>query len=218
MTESHMLAERIGKGPLPVDEALRFARDIASAVQVGHREGITYGDLTPSSIRVTPDGEVTLPEAPGRVQSHAETAVAMSAAAYMSPEQSRGESIDQRTDIWAFGCVLFEMLTARVPFDGETVTDIRNAIAQQQPNWVLLPRATPLSVRRIIERCLEKDPARRPGDIGRTKVEIEDLIGDRPHGRPRPLARQILRLVLVSAMLAAIGYGGCRLWPSIADP
>jgi serine/threonine protein kinase len=212
MIESHTLAERIGKGPLPVDEALRFARDIANALQVGHGEGITYGDLTPSSIRITPEGDVKLPETPGRLQGHAQAAVAMNSAAYMSPEQSRGESIDQRTDIWAFGCVLFEMLTARVPFDGETVADIRTAIVQQQPNWVLLPRVTPLPVRQIIERCLQKDPARRPDDIGRTKVEIEDLIADQPHGRQRGIARQVLRLVLVSAMLAAVGFGSCQFW------
>jgi eukaryotic-like serine/threonine-protein kinase len=211
MIEDHTLAERIGKGPLPVDEAVRFARDLASALQAGHEEGITYGDLTPSNIRVTPEGDVKLPETPGRLRSHAQTVVAMSAAAYMSPEQSRGESIDKQTDIWAFGCVLFEMLTGRVPFDGETLADIRAAIIQRQPNWVLLPKATPLTVRQIIERCLQKDPRKRLHDIGAAKVEIEDVMGDQPR-RHRTIARRIVRLLLVSAILAAVGFGSCRFW------
>ena len=126
----------------------------------------------------------------------------------MSPEQARGKVVDKRADIWAFGCVLFEMLTGRRPFDGETSSDTISAILTREPDWTALPAATPARLRALLQRCLEKDPKRRLRDIGEARIEIEHLIGERRRpARPRPRAGAWRRLAVVMAVARA---ASCR--------
>ena len=177
LVEGPTLADRIAQGPIPIDEALPIARLIAHALEAAHEHGIIHRDLKPANIKLRPDGTVKvldfglaksfeqtrlprdLAESP-TVLSPAPTlaGVILGTAAYMSPEQARGKGVDKRTDIWAFGCVLFEMLTGQKPFDGETLTDIVAAIVKNEPDWRALPPGTPAAVQSVIARCLRKDP------------------------------------------------------------
>ena len=172
------LSQRIVRGAIRLDEALPIAKQIAEALEAAHEQGIIHRDLKPANIKVRPDGTVKVLDFglakamdAGR-QRVRRVAVAddhdagdddgrrviLGTAAYMSPEQARGKAVDKRTDIWAFGCVLFEMLSGRSAFAGETVSDTIVAILEREPDWNALPDATPSAVRRLLQRCLEKDP------------------------------------------------------------
>ena len=177
------LSERIARGALPVEDALAIARQIADALEAAHEQGIVHRDLKPANIKVRPDGTVKVldfgiakivdppagstaaaagadsPTATGPVAT--QSGIVFGTAAYMSPEQARGQALDKRTDIWAFGCVLYEMLTARPPFTGQTLSDILDAIITREPDWTRLPAAAPEPVVRLLRRCLEKDHRRR---------------------------------------------------------
>ncbi len=185
------LSVSIDRSPLPVDDALDLARQVAEALEEAHEHGILHRDLKPANIKVTPDGvakvlDFGLAKAdpigiPGNF-SHSTTitqdptaaGVILGTAAYMSPEQARGKVVDKRTDVWAFGCVLFEMLTGTRAFPGETVSDTLAAVLRGSPDWDALPRATPPGIRRLVRRCLEKDPRRRLRDIGEARIAVED--------------------------------------------
>ena len=195
IVEGPTLADRIMKGRLPADEALRIAAQIAAGLEAAHEQGIIHRDLKPANIKVRADGTVKvldfglakLAQASGSglkasdaTQSPTVTSPGMTragmilgTAAYMSPEQARGQAIDKRVDIWAFGCVLFEMLTGRMAFSGETISDTIAAILERQPDWSLLPAATPPNLRFVLERCLEKDTKRRWRDIGDIRIEFD---------------------------------------------
>ena len=192
------LADRIAPGPMPLSDALPIAKQIAEALEVAHEQGIVHRDLKPANIKVTPDGVVKVLDfglAKGRVHepspdlSHSPTitfggtrdGVVLGTAVYMSPEQARGQIVDKRTDIWAFGCVLYEMLTGRIAFKGDTVSDTIGAILRAEPEWDALPPATPAHVRLLLQRCLEKDPKRRLRDIGDARIEL-----DQPDSRIGP--------------------------------
>jgi serine/threonine-protein kinase len=200
LVEGETLAERIGRSAgakghaMRLDEVLVIARQIAEALEVAHDKGIVHRDLKPANIKVTPEGAVkildfglakadsgSVPAAP-MSQSAPTTLGAtreghvMGTAAYMSPEQARGSAVDKRADIWAFGCVLFEMLTGHVAFEGKTVTDTLAAILEKEPDWMQLPASVPPAARRLIRRCLEKDPKRRLRDIGDARYEIDRVI------------------------------------------
>ena len=196
LVEGATLAERLASGPLPIQEALTVARQIADALEAAHEKGIIHRDLKPANIKITPDGTVKVldfglakvfaTEESGSDVSQMPTPIAIErtregviagTAAYMSPEQARGKAVDKRTDIWAFGCVLYEMLTARPAFRGETVSDTIAAILEREPDWSALPAQTPPSIRRLLQRCLEKDPKRRLRDIGDARLEIEEALG-----------------------------------------
>ncbi len=190
------LAERIREhGRLPIPEALTIARQIVDALEVAHDKGIIHRDLKPANVSVTPDGVVKVLDfgiakavtadtadsdptllAGARIGGTREGAI-LGTAAYMSPEQARGKAVDKRADIWAFGCVLYEMLTGRVPFDGETTSDTIGRILEREPDWSALPAATPVAIRRLLLRCLVKDARQRLRDIGDARIEI-DAIGD----------------------------------------
>ncbi len=195
LVEGQTLAERLASGPLLIQEALSIARQIAEALEAAHEKGIIHRDLKPANIKITPDGTVKVLDfglakvfakegseddllaKPSITIEETREGVIAGTAAYMSPEQARGKAVDKRTDIWAFGCVLYEMLTDRPPFRGETVSDIIASILEREPDWSALPAQTTVGIRRLLQRCLEKDPKRRLRDIGDARLEIEEAPG-----------------------------------------
>jgi Tol biopolymer transport system component len=195
LVEGETIIERLAAGPMPSQEALVTARQIADALEAAHEKGIVHRDLKPANIKITPDGTVKVLDfglakvfaraGAGLDASHMATiasektqeGVIAGTVAYMSPEQARSKEIDKRTDVWAFGCVLFEMLTARPAFRGETSSDTIAAILERDPDWNALPARSPASIRRLIQRCLEKDPKRRVRDIGDARIDIEEALG-----------------------------------------
>jgi eukaryotic-like serine/threonine-protein kinase len=212
LVEGHTLAERSSAGPLPMQEALTIARQIAEALEAAHERGIVHRDLKPanvilqgtrargssvgSSSRAADDVTVKvvdfgLAKVGGGDSAHdlshsptitiggTSDGVILGTAAYMSPEQARGRLVDKRTDIWAFGCVVYETLTGRKAFAGETVSDTIVAILEREPDWSSLPATTPPSIRRLLQRSLEKDPKRRLHDIADARIEIDDVSSER---------------------------------------
>ena len=194
LVEGPTLADRIKTGRIGAEEAFAIGRQIADAISAAHDKGIIHRDLKPANVKVTPSGVVKvldfglakadgqratpeLAQSPTITMSGSLNGIILGTAAYMSPEQARGRSVDKRTDIWAFGCVLYEMLTGDKAFDGETVSDTIAAILEREPNWRVLPAATPANVRRLLQRCLDKDASRRLRDIGDAALELEDAIG-----------------------------------------
>ena len=187
LVEGETLADRIARGPIPLDEALPLARQIAEALESAHEQGVVHRDLKPANIKVRDDGTLKVLDfglakmleneaAAGSssalslsptITTPAMTQVGMilGTAAYMSPEQARGKPADRRSDVWAFGCVLFEMLTGTQAFAGEDVTDVIAAVVRGEPSWQALPADTPAPVRLLLQRCLEKDRRKRIGDI-----------------------------------------------------
>src|SRR5262245_39046375 len=193
LVEGEDLSQPVARGAIPIDEALPIAKQIAEALEAAHEQGIVLRDLKPANIRVQRAGPVkgldfglakaTAPAGsfPGPSMSPTITSAAMTqagvilgTAAYMSPEQARGRTIDKRSDIWAFGLVLYEMLTGRAVFAGDTITDVLAAIVTREPDWTALPATTPATIRRLLARCLEKDPKRRLRDIGEARLVIAD--------------------------------------------
>ncbi len=192
------LADRLVQGPLPTRECLVLAAQIAAAVEAAHAQGIIHRDLKPGNIKVTPDGSVKVldfglakalePDPSSRAASNGSTVGASRTAlgtilgtpAYMSPEQARGHTVDTRTDIWAFGCVLYDMLTGKPAFDGGTSSDTMAAVLTRDPDWSLLPSDLPTPVRCLLRRTLVKDSQRRLRDIGDARIELEDVLTSPP--------------------------------------
>ena len=226
------LAERLKRGAIPLDEALAIARQIAEALEEAHEKGIVHRDLKPANVKLTPDGKAKVLdfglakawEGPGAASSDlsqsptlARTGTAagliLGTAAYMSPEQARGKPVDRRTDIWAFGVVLFEMLTGQRLFAGETVSDTLAAVLKSEPGWKALPSATPAHVRQLLRRCLEREPKRRLRDVGEARVALEPgagggRIGSEPEAVISPWPRGLPWALL--AVLAVVS--GVALW------
>ncbi len=193
LVEGETLAEKITAGPIPMDEALGIARQIADALEAAHDKGIVHRDLKPANVKITPEGKVKVLDfglakaltgdrsSPDQTHSPTLTAAATQAgvvigtAAYMSPEQARGKSVDKRADIWAFGAVLYEMLCGRKAFEGETVSDTLAAVLRADIDWAALPRETPSSVRRVLRRCLERDTKTRFHDIADARIEMDEV-------------------------------------------
>jgi serine/threonine protein kinase len=191
LVEGDTLAERLHRGPIPVDEALAIAVQIAEALEAAQGKGIIHRDLKPANIKVGLDGKVkVLDFGLAKILESASTAASIShsptlisspstgtilgTAAYMSPEQARGRSVEGTSDVWAFGCVLYEILTGRQAFGGDTVGEVLAEIFKGEPDWSRLPAATPPGIRRLLRRCLQKDPARRLQHIGDARIEIEE--------------------------------------------
>ena len=194
LVEGPTLANRLASGPLAVDAALEIARDIAKALEAAHEKGIVHRDLKPANIKFTTTGAVKVLDfglakspasdwdgsglAPASGGATSRDGVVAGTLGYMSPEQARGEHIDARSDVWAFGCVVYEMLTAHPAFGGVPGEEGQAAIDEREPDWGLLPSNVPLSIRRMLRRCLERDPRRRLHHIGDARIEIEDAGND----------------------------------------
>ncbi len=193
LVEGPTLADRLASGPLALDEALSVARQIAEALEAAHALGVVHRDLKPANIKLRTDGTVKVLDfglakafgpggpSPDPMLSPTFTAataagVVLGTAAYMAPEQARGRPVDKRADIWAFGCVLFECLTGRQAFGGETASDIVAAILTRDIDLAALPTSTPRRVRDLLRRCLQRDPRRRLHDIADARIEITEIV------------------------------------------
>jgi eukaryotic-like serine/threonine-protein kinase len=191
LVEGPTLAERIATGPLRFDDALHIATQVADALEAAHEKGIVHRDLKPANIKLRPDGTVKVLDfglakalrdevsadvsaSPTLTAMPSRLGVIVGTAAYMSPEQAKGRPIDKRADVWAFGCVLFEMLTARRAFDGEDVADAVVAVMSKEPDWSLLPPTTPPRLIELLKRCLRKNSRERLRDIGDVRIQLED--------------------------------------------
>jgi serine/threonine protein kinase/Tol biopolymer transport system component len=226
LVEGPTLADRIAQEATPIDEALPIAKQIAEALEAAHEQGIIHRDLKPANIKVREDGTVkvldfglakVLGEEPGAssdqrlsmsptITSPAAmtgTGVILGTAAYMSPEQARGRPVDKRADIWAFGCVLYEMVTAKAVFHGESVTDTLAAVIHAEPNWSLLPNATSPSIRALLRRCLHKDVRLRLQAIGDARIALEETLSGSVPAEPTP-GRTQPRMLWLTAGLASV--------------
>ena len=250
LVEGPTLADRIASGAIPINEALAIASQIADALEAAHEQGIIHRDLKPANIKVRDDGtvkvldfglatSVDLPSSAGvdamhspTLSAHAtETGLILGTAAYMSPEQARGRPVDRRADLWAFGCVLYEVLTRHRAFGGDSPTDVLAAVVATEPDWTRLPPETPTAIRTLLRRCLEKNRARRLDSARAARLEIDDALpaptavdsgrvqspataaasSDPASSRGRQ--RQWTRLAGVVAVVGLVAAGGVwRLW------
>src|SRR6185295_17860704 len=245
LVEGETLSERIARGALPVPEALGIAAQIATALDAAHERGIVHRDLKPGNVKLRPDGTVKLLDfGIAKVLDPTTTvtnpaAVTLTAAdapgggarilgspAYMSPEQARGMAVDKRGDIWSFGCLLYEMLSGVRAFDGEVASDVIAKVIEREPDFAALPPELPFTVRRLLQRCLEKDRRRRLRDIGDARLELLDALDD-PGGEPTAsgtfAARAASRIswlrrrgpaVLTAIIIVAAGIAGIAAWRS----
>jgi Tol biopolymer transport system component len=246
LVEGPTLADRIKAGPIPVDEAVRIARQIADALEYAHEKGIIHRDLKPANVKVTNDDVVKVLDfglakalegdpssfdistSPTISRMATMQGVLLGTAAYMSPEQAKAKTVDRRADIWAFGCVLHEMLTGKQTFTGETVTDTLASIIKEEPDWKLLPSATPMRVRVLLQRCLQKDPKQRLRDIGDARISLDEVLSGAPEVSSSAAAslatstlthQLILILGIAAPLLAAIaGFVGWILKPIPSAP
>jgi eukaryotic-like serine/threonine-protein kinase len=241
LVEGETLAERIARGPIPVDEAMFIAKQVAEALEAAHEHAIIHRDLKPANIKVRPDGTAKVLDfglakafepssaAIGTSQSPTLISPAMmtgvgvllGTAAYMSPEQARGKAVDKRSDIWAFGCVLYEMVTGRPAFEGESIIEVIASVVAKEPDWESVPASVPPPVERLLRRCLARDQNQRLRDIGDAILELDDARRPQTSEMPTPPDRRrvawaVSAIVVTAAALAV----GLALWrpSSDADP
>lgn len=208
------LAERIASEPLNLQEALSIGRQVAEAISAAHKKGVIHRDLKPGNIKITPEGKVKvldfgLAKAIVSEGRSGETTVTLpgrviGTPAYMSPEQACGKPTDKRSDIWSFGCLMYEMLTGHLPFEGETATEILARIIEREPDWEVLPQETPANIRALLRRCLEKDLRRRLRDIGDAAIEIKEtfaLPATATAARPTPPVRTLWRWAMAIGLV-----------------
>jgi eukaryotic-like serine/threonine-protein kinase len=251
LVEGPTLADRIAHGPIPIDEALPIARQIAEALEAAHEKGVIHRDLKPANIKVRDDGSVKVldfglakildtdgaaagqpgPYSPAVTNSPTITTPAMTqmgmilgTAAYMSPEQAKGRPADKRSDIWAFGCVLFEMLTGKRAFEAEDISDTLAAVLRSEPDWTRIPPDVPVPIRVCVQRCLEKDRSKRIGDVSTVRFVINEaavltLTGGTttPIGIPRSPIWRRASAVLIGALLTGAVAAGA-MWMVMRPP
>ena len=240
LVEGPTLADRIAEGPIPVDEALPIAKQIAEALEAAHEQGIIHRDLKPANVKVKADGTVKVldfglakafqPDASGASASESPTisltaaatqmGMVIGTAAYMSPEQARGKPVDRRVDIWAFGAVLFEMLTGTKPFPGDDVSQTLARVIDRDPDWNALPRDVPPALSTCVRRCLQKDPRQRVRDIGDVRLAMEGAfettVSASQAGALQPAGwRQALPWVAALALAVTTGFA---VWTFKASP
>ncbi len=228
LVDGEDLVHSIARGPLPVRESIRIGTQIAAALEAAHGTGIIHRDLKPANIRINRSGAVKVLDfglakaldpigGPGGAAASAPTITTASTrlgavlgtAAYMAPEQAKGIAVDRRADVWAFGCVLYEILTGRSPFPGATVTETIAAVLEREPDWSALPAQTPAALRRLLRRCLQKDPHQRLHDIADARIELEE-IGDAPEASASAApqrGRQRLAIAAAVTLLASLAAG-----------
>jgi serine/threonine-protein kinase len=247
LVEGPTLADRVKAGPIPVDEAVRIAKQIADALEYAHERGIIHRDLKPANVKVTNDDAVKVLDfglakalegdpssfdistSPTISRMATMQGVLLGTAAYMSPEQAKGKTVDRRADIWAFGCVLYEMLTGKMAFNGETVTESLAAVIMKDPDFTLLPTATPMRVRVLLQRCLQKDPKQRLQAIGDARISLDEVLYGTPEVAPsptsvavvpipQPLWRRALPWAVGVLAVAIAGFAGWNLKPAPVKP
>ncbi len=236
LVEGPTLAERIAAGPLPAEEALNIARQITEALEAAHEKGIIHRDLKPANVKVTPEGTVKvldfglakaleddlssidISESPTLSVAATQAGVILGTAAYMSPEQAHGRQADKRADIWAFGVVLYEMLTGRQAFSGESISDTLASVLKLDPDWDALPSDTPQSIRKLLRRCLTRDRKQRLQAIGEARIAIKEYLAD-PTGSSVVMAAPALpvqpawqRALPWSIAAVAVVIAGVGLW------
>jgi eukaryotic-like serine/threonine-protein kinase len=232
LVDGQDLSERMRRGPIPLDEAIGIARQIALALEEAHEKGIVHRDLKPQNVKLTPAGKVkvldfglakaysgdsetagSLDSANSPTMTHAATSAGMilGTAGYMSPEQARGKSVDKRADVWAFGVVLYEMLCGRRLFEGESASDTVAAVLRDQIDLAKLPAATPESVRRLIARCLDRDVKTRLQSIGEARVALEE-VAERPGATRAPARGRALRLAIMGTLVVAVLAAAIVFW------
>src|SRR5262245_57939556 len=229
LVEGETLAERIQRGPIRVEEALEIGKHICEALEAAHEKGVVHRDLKPANVKITADGRVkvldfglakametapastTLSNSPTLTLGATQNGVILGTAAYMSPEQAKGRPVDRRTDIFALGCVLYEMLTGQAVFAGEDVPEILSRVLQHEPDWTLLPQNVPPRICELLRRCLDKNPSRRRRDAGDVRIDIEEAItsseGDVASGRfkaARPFWRRALPWMITGVLALSL--------------
>jgi serine/threonine-protein kinase len=224
------LQQRLARGPLPLDEAEKLAWQVAQALEAAHDNGVIHRDLKPANILLTAEGTVKVVDfglakafsddsalgardsslSPTLTSANTVAGMILGTAAYMSPEQAKGKSVDRKADLWAFGAVFYEMLTGRKAFEGEVVSETLASVLKSDPDWSALPAATPPALRRLLERCLDKDPRRRLRDVGDARIALEDLMAGRyqeSEVATIPPLRQASRLAVAGGLLVGVLVG-----------
>jgi Tol biopolymer transport system component len=236
LVQGENLAERLRRGAIPIDEALVFARQIAGALDAAHEQGIVHRDLKPANVQVRADGTLKVLDFGLAVSPALRTAdlansptftspvpmtqagIILGTAAYMAPEQARGRAVDRRADVWAFGCVLFEMLSGARVFDGESLADVMGAIVSRDPDWARLPPDTPDGVRDVLAMCLQRDPANRLKDLGDVAMLLAASAGRERGGSPRPPERSGSRALAFAGWAVAAAAAVFLIWDRMQAP
>ncbi|MEO5897348.1 MAG: serine/threonine-protein kinase, partial [Vicinamibacterales bacterium] len=227
LVEGEDLSDRIRRGPLPIDDAIAIARQIADGLACAHEQGIVHRDLKPANVKLRADGAVKVldfglarlvdpvgrsspsgAQAPTTTSPATQLGVILGTAAYMAPEQARGKVVDKRADVWAFGVVLFEMLAGRRAFEGGDISDTLAFILTRDPDWTALPATTPTSVRRLLRRCLQKDPRQRLADLADARLELDEALllpeGEQVIAAPVPSRRRVFSTMAAAAIGGAL--------------
>jgi serine/threonine-protein kinase len=223
LVDGETLADRIRRGRIPLGEAIRIAREIAEALDAAHQRGIVHRDLKPANIKITADGVTKVldfglaqaaPIDTGGVSEASSvdgpSTLIRGTAAYMSPEQARGAIVDKRTDIWAFGCVVYEMLTGHAAFSGDTTSATVAAVVERAPDWALLAAVAPANLCLLVRRCLDKDPKRRRRDIGDVQVDLDEAMG--ANAAPTQRSRRVSGSVFAGGLLLLLTASALLMW------